>query len=407
MTVRLAYMHRTFPGIFGSLVGFMAAREFASSVFIAERWARDVHFPGVRKARMPGPDPEQAQKNARQHCAESKMVEMSRSAARAGDTMLRLRKGGFLPDVLYATADEGYLLYAKDIFPKARLVVRLGSLYSREMLLGADGAGPVGWQNSTQTTMGRMQNCFTLSALNACDLGIVTSEWQMQMFAGACAKDKICMVPSGVDTRVFSPAVAPLQEEVVTFACQGVNPARGIHAICECLPLLLAQRPKCRARLLSFAPSRSEGARQQHEEVLRNLLPFMSEEQLGRVELVISPSQEAYVNVLRQSTAYVYLTTPTMLSAGLLEAMSCGAMVIASDTGPVRELVQHEENGFLCDAKVGATLAETVAQVLGQAQDLKHVGRNARETVLAKHDLRKLLPVHAAHVFGIESNKLV
>lgn len=396
MTTRLAYMHRTYPGIFGSLVGFVAAQNLASSVFLAERWARDAHFPGVRKARIPGLEPEQVQKFARGQSPEAKMAEMARNAARAGDTMLRLRKGGFTPDVLYATADEGYLLYAKDIFPKARLVVRLGSFYSPEVVLNAQETPPFAAQSTLQTTMGRVQNCLVLSALHVCDLAVVTSPWQMQLFASTGAQHKMRMIPSGVDTKMFSSAAQPPQEEVVTFACQGINPARGIHVICGCLPSLLAQRPQCKARLLSFAPSRTENAKQQHEAALRQLLPTLSEEQASRVEIVISPQQNAYVELLRQSTAYVYLTAPTMLSAGILEAMSCGTLVIASATGPVRELVQHEENGFLCDTRDADTLADQVAHVLRNAKDMSHVGRNARETVLQEHDLRKLLPQHAA-----------
>lgn len=400
MTARLAYMHRTFPGIFGSLVGFIAAQDKASTVFLAERWARDMHIPGVRKARIPGPDPQQVQKNAKGQSPEAKMSEMVRNAAKAGDTLLRLRKGGFAPDVLYATADEGYLLYAKDIFPKARLVVRLGSFYSPEVFLNAEEMPPFAAQGTIQTALGRVQNCLTLSALHACDLAVVTSAWQMQLFSSTGAQHKMCVIPSGVDTHIFSPATHPPQKEVVTFACQGVNPARGIHVICECLPLLLSQRPQCTARILSFAPSRTEGAKQQHEEALRQLLPSMSEEFLRRVEIVISPQQNAYVELLRQSTAYVYLTAPTMLSAGILEAMSCGTLVIASSTGPIRELVRHEENGFLCDTKDAATLAEQVAQVLEKSKDISYIGYNARETVLRAHDLRKLLPKHASIVLG-------
>lgn len=83
-----------------------------------------------------------------------------------------------------------------------------------------------------------------------------------------------------------------------------------------------------------------------------------------RVPDLLGPcSLNEYRRMLRASTVHVYLTAPYALSTGILEAMSCGVLVVGSDTAPVREVLRHGSNGFLCDFWDAQAMSETVASV--------------------------------------------
>lgn len=399
--MKLLQISRTFSGTLGGLARYVAARKEADVVFMAERWPRESAIPCLRKVRIQDTDaansgaPESSGRKSTLSDAETFSLRNIRTAIRTASALQRLRKGGYAPDVIYATADEGFLLYALDVFPKARLVVRTELFYNHQSLPGETAKA----HKTMGAVIGRLHNCLVLSSLCECSAAITSSQWQRGMFAATACREKLQVINNGVDTDMFSPGLPP-QDEVVTFSCQGTNPARGIATICASLPMLLERRPRCRARIVSFASAQSDAARQQHAALLETLLPPLSAAMRQRVEIVVTPSPGHYVQLLRESTVYVYLTAPTLLSAGILEAMSCGVLTIGSDTGPVREILRHGENGFLCDFWSAQELARTVDEALENAPRLDHVRRAARADILLGHDLKQLLPRHAALVLG-------
>jgi glycosyltransferase involved in cell wall biosynthesis len=70
---------------------------------------------------------------------------------------------------------------------------------------------------------------------------------------------------------------------------------------------------------------------------------------LSRTHFVGRIPYLAYVSLLQISRLHIYLTYPFVLSWSMLEAMACGAPVLASATPPVQEIIQDSENGYLFD----------------------------------------------------------
>lgn len=387
--MNILYISRSFPGSLLSIVRFIHTDKANTSVFMAERWPRDTDIPGVKKVRIPAIVP-----CTEGHAAvESRLIHHVRQAETACGVYARLHKGGLKPDVMYATPDTGYALCARDYFPSARLVFRAEYFHRREAPL---------------SPLQRVHNATMLYALEEGDAALTTSAWQKNLFP-AGVREKIHIVRSGVDTRLFQPAPAERREESIVIAVHGAHLAEGMASLGQILPLLLTARPRCRVRLLFFTRIRSEDEKQTHTDSIAALLPPLPPPQRQRVEIIVSPPQRAYIHLLQGARVYIYIAGPSMLSAGILEAMSCGALVVASGTGPVREIVHHGENGFLGDFQVGPaqdhnvahTFVKTVVDALHSSAAHVSVQEAARATILDHYDIQKNLVRHAALLRGV------
>src|SRR5262249_29582352 len=71
-----------------------------------------------------------------------------------------------------------------------------------------------------------------------------------------------------------------------------------------------------------------------------DLSKFTFIEHLDQVELA---------KLMATTDLHIYLTVPFVLSWSMMDALSCGAVVLGSATAPVKEMIRHGENGLLAD----------------------------------------------------------
>ena len=93
------------------------------------------------------------------------------------------------------------------------------------------------------------------------------------------------------------------------------------------------------------------------------------------------------LRLFQVSAAHVYLTYPFVLSWSFLEAMACGAPIIASDTPPVREVVTDGSNGRLVDFWNVEGFAEKIEEALLKPESFQAMRTEARRTIAARYDL--------------------
>jgi glycosyltransferase involved in cell wall biosynthesis len=100
----------------------------------------------------------------------------------------------------------------------------------------------------------------------------------------------------------------------------------------------------------------------------------------------------ALAELFSLSDLHLYLTVPFVLSWSLMDALACGATVLASDTGPVREMIEHGKNGLLTDFFDFERLAAVAAKVLDAPQEYRHLGAAGIELIRSKYSLDVCLP---------------
>jgi glycosyltransferase involved in cell wall biosynthesis len=75
-----------------------------------------------------------------------------------------------------------------------------------------------------------------------------------------------------------------------------------------------------------------------------------------------------------------------------MNALACGATVLASDTAPVREVIQHGQNGLLTDFFDVERMAQAASEVLDRPEDSKDLGRRGVDLIRDQYSLEVCLP---------------
>ncbi|HEY7117885.1 MAG TPA: glycosyltransferase [Tepidisphaeraceae bacterium] len=95
--------------------------------------------------------------------------------------------------------------------------------------------------------------------------------------------------------------------------------------------------------------------------------------------------------LLASSDLHMYLTVPFVLSWSMMDALSCGAVVLASATAPVKEMIQDGQNGLLADFFDTDEMADKAVKVLQDPAAYRPLGRAAEEIITRQYSLDAVL----------------
>ncbi len=378
--MRVLVIHQNFPGQFGHLVTAWAQRPGWDVRALGGEGAPGLPgFSGLlryRLARRPHPA---------QHAYLRQMEAATLHGQAAVRAMLQLRNEGFVPDVIVAHPGWGETLYAKDVFPEARLVHLCEWYYAADGAdLGFDPEFPLSFDDRARI---RTWNALHTLNLTNCDAAISPTRWQRSRHP-EIFQPKITVQHEGLATDTLSPnpraavttpsgVVLKAGDPVITYVARNLEPYRGFHVFMRALERIQKVNPHCHALIVggdgvSYGRSPKD-AKSWREKMLREVtLDPQRTHFVGRLP------REQYLRVLQVSAAHVYLTYPFVLSWSLLEAMACGVPIVGSDTAPVREVIRDEENGRLVEFFGVQAVAQTTLGLLDNRREQVPMRKQAR-----------------------------
>jgi glycosyltransferase involved in cell wall biosynthesis len=307
----------------------------------------------------------------------------------------QLKAAGFIPDIIVAHPGWGDSLYIKQVFFERPLVIYAEYYYSMQ---GADiGFDPEFPPMPEQFLAVRSQNAIDLLSLEDCDRGISPTHWQKSRLP-ARYRDKICTVFDGIDTSLCVPrpdvefrlkdgSLYRASDEIVTFAARNLEPYRGFHIFVRAMEEICRRRPRTRF-LIVGGDGNNYSQRLPEGQTYRQKYLIGSAVDMTRIHFLGTLPFEEYLRVLSVSSVHIYLTYPFVLSWSLLEAMSCGCLIVASATPPVREVISDRENGLLVDFFSPKDIADRVDEVLEDRARFQTLRSNARLTVQSQYELK-------------------
>jgi glycosyltransferase involved in cell wall biosynthesis len=334
----------------------------------------------------------------------------------------KLKEQGFSPDAIIAHPGWGESLFVKEVWPKAKLGIFCEFFYLAE---GADsGFDP---EMAVDDLTGsdcrlKLKNLNNYMHFDIADAAISPTVWQASTFPEPF-RSKITVVHDGIDTQAIKPkANVKVQlrrngvgephkltrsDEVITFVNRNLEPMRGCHSFLRALPKLLKERPKANVIIVggdgvSYGAKptvEKNGFRSWKEVFVNEVRGQISDADWSRVHFVGQVPYASFISLLQLSTVHVYLTYPFVLSWSLIEAMSAGAAIVASDTAPLREVIRHGENGLMVDFFSIDDLVQSVCRLLDDPAERQRLGAEARRTAIAGYDLNSVcLPKQLAWV---------
>ena len=413
--MRVLITHTNFPAQFRHIAEYLGRSKENQVVFATRNPRIEWTIPGVTKAVF-SPD--------------SKTESLPHPLAKMHDDNLRnatamtclcgnLKQGGFTPDVILGHSGWGQTMFLRDVYPDTPFIGYF------EWYYGADSAeftfGDRCYDTLDRARL-RIRNTPLLHDLTACQAGVTPTAWQHAQFPPEF-RSKIVQAHDGINTRYFTPAKGgrlPIDDlalpnvdltgarELVTYCSRGLEPYRGFPSFYESLPAILEARPDCHVLIVGDDRVCYSPLLPDNESYKDHMCRKVRVDE-SRVHFTGPLPYGRYKQVLQASSAHVYLSWPFVLSWSLLEAMSCGCLIVGSDTEPVREVLRHNENGLLTNFHSPAEIAETTIDALSRQEEYSVLRKNARQTILDTYCLSKCLPVHLdllARVAGIERSTI-
>src|SRR5687767_3061488 len=318
------------------------------------------------------------------------------------------------PDLIVGHSGFGSTLFLRELYPDVPVINFFEYYYlPHDVDSDMDFRKDLGWPTVDMTYLrSRCRNAMILLDLQNCQAAYTPTQFQKSRFP-AEYQDKLKVIFDGVDrsiyhgydeslrpgpdareTRTIAGVNVPASTRVVTYVSRGFESMRGFDVFMRAARRIAEQY----SDVVFFVVGQDRIAYGGDENFIAPHKTFkqwvLAQQQfdLSKFHFVGRLNPVELGRVLAAGDLHVYLTVPFLLSWSMMDAMSCGAVVLGSDTAPVREMIRDGENGLIADFFNADALAAKAIDALRDPSAARVMGRAAERMITERYSLEALLP---------------
>jgi glycosyltransferase involved in cell wall biosynthesis len=182
--------------------------------------------------------------------------------------------------------------------------------------------------------------------------------------------NKIPVVRNGVDENTFSPLQSRAKTEKYVLYTGGLRARKGLFDLLECAQYVCQVNQNVHFVVVGQGP------------LFGRLFEAVRKKGMGeKVILLGFVKRDRLISLYKNATVHVIPSHYEGLPTVLLEAMSCGLPVVATNVSGNREVITNGVNGFLVPPKTPKQMAEIILKLLDSTALRESIGKAARKTI--------------------------
>lgn len=185
-------------------------------------------------------------------------------------------------------------------------------------------------------------------------------------------KGKIRILPNEVDTSKFPEGSSPRSKNVLLFVGR-LDPKKGIPTLLQSLKLL--KKP---VKLVMIGPPSGYS---DYSVKIAKLIEDARSKTIHEIVFLGAVGSSELLRWYHEASVFVLPSVSESFPVTILEALSCGVPVVASDVGAVSDMVQDHKNGLLVPSRDPVKLAAAIQLLLDDENLRVEFGRNGARFV--------------------------
>ncbi|MEM8874057.1 MAG: glycosyltransferase [Planctomycetota bacterium] len=409
--MHVLYVHQNYPAQFGHIAHHLSDKLGWKCTFVSETPAgKDGNIEKIQYKRLGGATPKnhfcsRTFENTVWHCDG-----VFRALADRPDVK---------PDLIVGHSGFGSTLFLRELFPDVPVINFFEYYYlphdaNSDMDFRHD-LRQLGWEAGVwKYQRSRCRNAMILLDLQNCQHGYCPTAFQRSRFPDEYTK-KLRVIFDGIDrgvwhsrndelrpepgsrtTRTFANVEVASDDKLVTYVSRGFESMRGFDIFAKAARRILDRDPKVRILVvgterIAYGGDESHTSGKTFKQWVLDQDEFKNAD-LSRLHFVGRMEPMQLSELLAATDLHIYLTVPFVLSWSSMNAMSCGAIVLGSDTPPVLEMIEPGVNGLVADFFNPDEFADKALEVLADIPGHRHLGQAAEQMIIDRYSLDAVLP---------------